>query len=182
MEKKKRARKALTVNNSTKIAKQSKSATPIKTFTQEYYQDMYTFQTMPIPMHYFDKLAEEWVDYVKNNEDVLFMAEYHVKKGVSKTTFEEWVQRSPNLQAARAFVKEIISMRREKGALLRRYDPATVFKMQHTYDAAWKEMEEWRASLKEKSENQGSGNITVVMERFPNSPLVPHKRKTEEEE
>lgn len=181
MEKKKRSRKALTVNNSTKRAKQSKETTQIKTYTQEFYQDMYSFQTMPIPEHYFDKLAEEWVDYVKNNDDVLFMGEYHIKKGVAKSTFEEWVQRNPNLQRARAFVREIISMRREKGALTRKYDPTTVFKMQHTYDNAWKEMEEWRASLKEKVENQGSGSITVVMERFPNSPLVPEKRKIEEE-
>ena len=176
-----RKKKTIKVNNSTKITKQSKVPITIKTFTQEFYTDMYTFQTLPIPEHYFDRLAEEWIDYVKNNEDVLFMGEYQIKKGVARSTFEEWVQRSPNLQRARAFVKDIIAMRREKGALIRKYDASVVCKTQYKYDHDWKEAEEWRASMKERVENQGSGSITVVMERFPNSPLVPEKRKVEEE-
>ncbi len=174
-------KKGVKVNNTTKPNNATKETPKIKTFVQEFYTDIYTFQTMPIPNHYFDKVAEEWVNYVKNNDDVLFMGEYRIKKGVAKTTFEEWTQRSANMQIARAFVKEIIAMRREKGALLRKYDASTVFKMQYKYDADWKEMEEWRASMKERVEGASGSNITVVMERFPNSPLVPEKRKIEQE-
>lgn len=174
-------KKAVKVNTSTKKDKVVKEPIKIKTFTQEFYTDIYTFQTMPIPEHYFDHIAAEWIDYVKNTDDVLFMGEYRIKKGISRTTFEEWTQRSPNMQIARAFVKEIIAMRREKGALMRKYDAGTVFKMQYKYDSDWKEMEEWRASLKEKVEGPSGSNITVVMERFPNSPLVPEKRKIEQE-
>ena len=174
-----RKKKIVKVNTSIKNVKSTKEPVKIKTFTQEFYTDMYTFQTMPIPMHYFDKLAEEWVDYVKNTDDVLFMGEYPIKKGMTRTTFDEWITRCPNLQRARVFVKDIIAIRREKGALMRKYDAGTVFKMQYKYDSDWKEMEEWRASMKEKVEGSSGSNITVVMERFPNSSLVPEKRKIE---
>ncbi len=174
-------KKAVKVNTSTKRPEVAKKISTIKTFQQEYYTDMYTFQMKPIPEGYFVRIAEEWIDYVKNTPDVLLMSEYRIEKGISQDTFEDWVRKSPTLKEARDFVRGILALRREKGAIARKYDAGMICKVQHLYDIDWKQSEEWRASMKEKIEGPSGSNITVVMERFPNSPLVPEKRKREQE-
>lgn len=177
----KKRKKAVKVNTSIKKDKVTNVAKPIKTMEEEFYRDMWSFQVMPVPPSYMEHLAQEWVHYVKNNPDVLLMSQYHEEKGISVSQWDRWVNKNPTLQEAREFVKRMIATRRELGGLMKKYDTGMICKVQQNYDKSWRESEEWRASLREKVEGSASGNITVVMERFPNSPLVPEKRKIEQE-
>jgi hypothetical protein len=152
---------------------------PLKTYDQECYEDMFTFVTTPISPEYLTKCAIEWVNMTYNNDDILFMNEYRMQKGIPQTTWEDWVNRSSKLKSAQSFVREIIAMRREKGGLLNKYNSAMVMKIQCVYSKEWKETEEWRSSLAAKNDTHQTQPIQVILENYPNSPLVPPK-KTEE--
>lgn len=154
---------------------------PIKTYDEEMYQDMFTFVTTPISAEYLKKCAREWIDVTRDNEDILFIHEYRVHKEIPEKTWERWIDRSPELQNARTLVRDIIAMRREKGAIQNKYNGAVITKVQCVYSKEWKETEEWRASLSAKHEESKVAPIQVILERYPDSPLVPMKKQVDPE-
>ena len=132
---------------------------------------------MPIDAEYFRKLAVEWKQ-VATDTEMLVINEYPLSKGFSLTTFGEWISRSDELKEAQTMVRAIIAIRRERGAMKNEYNSRMVEKMQHYYDPAWRESEEWRASLAAKNQMSVQQPITVVLEAFPNSNLVPKKEES----
>ncbi len=174
------------INNSIKLVnKQSKMRTPVETkkpimpFEQEYYLNMYSWIQIPISLEYVKKCAAEWVEMARDNE-VLLMDEYPVQKGIPTTTWYEWIGRCPELKSAQTQVKEMIAIRRERGAMQNKYNSGMVMRMQHYYKREWKEAEEWRSSLSAKNEAVAQQPIQVILERYPDSPLVPMKKVPKE--
>jgi hypothetical protein len=45
------------------------------------------------------------------------------------------------------------------------------------YSKVWRETEKWRSDL--RKENEQHGNIKVMIETYPSSPIVPDKKKVE---
>jgi hypothetical protein len=151
---------------------------PLKTFEEEFYMDMYTFKMCPVPADYKKKCATEWV-VMARDEEVLFLDEYRIKKGIPKTTFDRWIASCVELQEAKEFVRDIIAMRREEGALKNKYNVGMVMRIQHMYCDNWKKSEEWRAALRTKQEGVSNPQrIQVVLEPYPDSPLVPSKSQS----
>ena len=70
---------------------------------------------------------------------------------------------------------QIIGDRREVGGLKKKLDPGMISTTMPHYDQDWKDLAEWRSKLT-KDEQEGKGNVTIVMEKFPNSDLVPEKK------
>ena len=169
------------VNKQSKKGGMVKLKEPLRTYHQEIYEDMFSFVTTPISDDYLKKCAREWIDVTKNNEEVLLTYEYRVQKEIPETTWSRWIKRSPELQFAQDLVRDIIAIRREKGGLLNKYNTVMVTKVQSHYSDAWKSTEEWRSSLSAKNESSNIQPIQVVLEAYPNSPLVPAKKMVESE-
>ncbi len=171
-----------TSNSITLVNKQVSSRTnpkkELKTYHQEVYLDMYSFTMQPVSAEYKRKCALEWIEMTRDTE-VLLMSEYFIQKGIPKSTWDEWVKKDPDLKEAQSIVRAMIAVRRERGGLKNQYSSNLVTRMQHRYDPDWKEAEEWRSSLSAKNEGNGNQPIQVILERYPDSPLVPPK-KTEQ--
>jgi len=167
-----------TSNSIIAVNKAPKMKVPIKSYHEEYYVDLFSGAKKPVSEEYISKCAAEWLQMVRE-EEVLLMNEYHVRKGIHPATWDQWVNRSKELRDARDLVRCMIAIRRERGGLKNQYSAQWGLKQHHVYDPEWKESEEWRARLAPKSESI-TQPIQVVLEKFPDSPLVPVKRQIEE--
>jgi hypothetical protein len=80
------------------------------------------------------------------------------------------------LREARDYALCALGDRREVGGLKRKYDPGIIARTQAYYSDAWRFLEEWRSDMRKADENQSEQKITVILEAFPSSDLVPNKR------
>jgi hypothetical protein len=163
------------VNKTPKIDGDRKET--LKTYHQEYFVDLFSGAKIPVTDEYIKKCATEWLQLVRD-EEILVMSTYRLRKAIPERVWDRWLQRCPELKAARELVRGMIAERRECGGLKFQYSAPLIMKVQHLYDQQWKESEEWRASIAPKSESI-TQPIQVVLERFPDSPLVPVKKQTE---
>jgi hypothetical protein len=162
------------VKESPKMREEVKNLLPPS--DKECYLNLNTFGMMPVDMDYFKKLAIEWIAQARNTE-MLLMTEYPAQKGIPAQTFLDWINRCPELKEAQSLVRTIIAMRRERGGLKNEYNGKMVERMQHLYDRDWRDAEEWRANLAVKSQINTQQPVTVILEAFPSSNLVPPKKE-----
>ena len=165
-----------TTKNTTSKRKIAKIVKPqIKTMEQEYYRDMFSFAMKPVSQEYLVKLALEWVDTVIANEDILVLEEYAILKGIQYPVMHRWMKRCPELQEAHDHVMDVLSLRREKGALNNKLNTVMVLKSMAMYNMRWKDIEEWRAQLNEKIAG-AAGQLIVEMNKYPDTKEVPRKK------
>lgn len=141
----------------------------------EEYRDCFNFTWKPVTEMFIERFFGDLVQTINMDEDILMLEEVYLKKGVPHHAFYRWVEKFPVAKEAHTTAKRLLAVRREKGALKRQYDSNMVLKSLAMYNDDWKNIEEWRAGLREKEE-AGKGNITVVLDSIPSSPAVPPKK------
>jgi hypothetical protein len=124
------------------------------------------------------RLGKEVIAWARNNPDAIKIGQFLEEKGIGRRSWNRWCENYPDLQEAYEHAKMIIGNRREFGALTRKYDSGYVSKTQITYCEDYKEALRETAAITNK-ELLNSGNRVVVIERYPDSPLVPHKKEQE---
>ena len=140
------------------------------------YRDMTSFRVKPVSDHFIDKLAQALVSWACDNEDALKLTQFFIQRRIDISYLYRWEQRSENLKMAHEFALMCIGARREIGALKRKYDAGIVASTMAHYDKSWKELEEWRAKLRNK-ELEDNKTMVVVMERFPEIDSVPARQQ-----
>lgn len=138
------------------------------------YRDMLTFRMKPVSDHFIDKLAQELVDWARNNEDALKLTQFFVQKGIDISNLYRWEERNETLKTAHEFALMCIGARREIGAIKKKYDAGIIASTMAHYDPSWKDLEEWRAMLRRKELEQNQTKF-VVIERFPSIDSVPER-------
>lgn len=106
------------------------------------------------------RIADQMVLDSLNNKDCISFGDLFLKRGILSRTFYKWVAQYPFFNDAYEFACENLSLRREKGALFKKLDISTVTSSMHLYDERWRQAEIWRASLKNKNEEQT--HITIL--------------------
>ena len=142
------------------------------------YQCIFTGLVKPMNENGIDRLAEEIVDWARNNVDALKLSQFWLHKGISGKVWWDWCNRYPRLRQATDAAKELIGNRREIGALKHEYHYGVVAYTMPFYDAEWKDETVRRASLKEGS-SESKSTVHVTMNAIPNSPLVPERPRDE---
>jgi hypothetical protein len=168
---------AKTTKRSTVKAKPATKAAPIiKTFQDEYYRDMFSLKMKPISRDYKLHFALEWVTVTKEDEDILTLGQFYNLKGINKSIVEGWVKDTPEVKEAHDFVMQIIGTRREVGALTRKLDANVFLRSAANYDSSWRDLEEWRNSMREKISGASAGNFVIEMNKMPETDLVPRRK------
>lgn len=140
------------------------------------YMDMFSFRKCPVSEAFLDHLATELVDWAKNDDKAIKVTQFLGLKGIHSKTFDRWRDRHPKMQDAYEYALMVIGDRRESGAIYKKFDASIVsFTMPH-YDKDWVKQHEWRAKLKE-TEQQSNETRIVVLEKYPDSPMVPKKKE-----
>lgn len=148
----------------------------------EDYLDLFTFKMKPVTEAFIERLAQElilWVDDEKEARKRLKISQFYGYKKIPKEAFYRWIRKHPNLEEAYKYAMYSLGDRREIGVALREYD-ASVLKVMPLYDADWKDIEKWRASIKAETEAAASinyivKNVPIELPNFGPSPLVPER-------
>ena len=158
-----------------------------KTTKSDYeWQDYFcgiSFKMQPANDAFIEKFCLEWLEYLRDNQKMATMWYYPENiRGIHNTTFMRWAERNAFAKEAHALIKRICGNRRDHGAVYREMDAGYVTKSMPLYLEEWKQMQqeadEFKIKLANKLEGKASGQQIVVIERYPESDLVP-KKETE---
>jgi len=136
----------------------TKKATRQQTPWLEDYQDCFTFQMLPVTQKFIERLAQDLITWSEDPEN-LTLEKFYLKKRIAGRTFYDWVDKYPLMKAAHQTAKENIGIRREEGAIMRKYDSATIAYTMPSYLNRWKDTAEWKAKLKAESENAAQPTV-----------------------
>jgi len=151
-----------------------KQKTPSTYYDQ--YRDLFTFRMKPVPMSFIERISKELVEWAYTNEDALVLSDFFYSKGIGSRVANGWANKTPILKQAVEEAKRLLGNRREKGAIKKEYDAGMIKATMNLYHDEWEKLEVWRAELKQKQDEiTQKSTIQWVLEKFPDSKLVPKK-------
>jgi hypothetical protein len=159
------ANKKKTTKTSTRKGVQKKST---YTYLGEIY-DLETFRKRPVSLEWLELFADKFLKTIISNEEIVTITQAHLLCGIYSDTIRAWRKRSKKFDEAYKFAKECIGARREAGAIRKKYDATMIARSMPIYDKAWKKLEEWRASLKNKEEEEKVTTFNINIPRFKNN-------------
>lgn len=141
----------------------------------DLYPELLSGVQKPIPEMYLEKLANDWIEWSKL-EDSLRATDFFLEINIHNGIVYRWLGMHPVLKEAHTIVMQRLASRRERGAINRKYDAGTIDRYQPLYDKEYKEIVEWRASLRDKNE-ESNGTIIVNLPPAPITTEVPERKK-----
>jgi hypothetical protein len=167
--------------NTPKESKAKLPATSNPTYAFTEYFNMHTMTKQVASEQWAIKTAQNMCEWAES-EDALILGEYYAMLGISKPTFMELANKYEILKKAHAYAKSLIAIRREKGMITRKFDSGSISFTMPMYSDDWKEIVEWRSSLKASENKSGDTRVQyVVIPEIPKSDLVAEKKKEENE-
>lgn len=124
----------------------------------EDYLDCFSFKMKPITRAFIDRLCVEINEWSKKDE-ALVLRDFWDAKDIPEDAFYRWARTYPEFRAAVDIAKGRIGSRREKSALVRKFDPGLVLTSMPMYDPTWKEFMQWKANLKQ--EEHGLSKVVI---------------------
>jgi len=141
----------------------------------EYY-DLFIFKVKPIPYAYLERLAEDLVAWSKLDTS-LRIESFYDDKGIGEDDYYRFLKRCEPLKHSHDLAIRRIAVRRDLGAMTRKYDGSWIAKTQSYFDKVYREARKFEADLtKDAQDNQAK---IVVMEIMPNSTEVKDKKEDE---
>lgn len=131
--------------------------------------ELKTFRTHPVSVEWLDRFAELFLKEVISNEKIVTMVQAYYHSGVYSNSIDRWRKRSKKFDEAYKLAKQHIGARREAGAIHKKYDSAMIARSMPIYDKAWRKLEEWRASLKNKEEEEKVTTFNINIPQFKNN-------------
>ncbi len=137
------------------------------------YPDMFFMRDWPMNEAVAERLAREYMEWA-DLETSLVLADFRLDKKICVPTWLKIVKEFSCLAEAHRYAKERLASRRERGAMIRKFDSGFVLRTMPIYSDEFKELEEWRSNLSKKEDDSGGTKI-VVIERMPDVPEVKNK-------
>lgn len=135
----------------------------------------------PYDEKYFMALGNELLREVKERKELIRAKDLVTERGMSHYDFLKYCKRSEYLKKCWEIVKDIVSSRRECGALKGTYNAKVVLAMLPMYDDEYANLLQERDDRRSQGKSNSSEKI-IVVERAANSPLVPERPKDTPEE
>lgn len=161
-----------TINNST-------DEVVMPTLVFDEYYDFNIMEGRVFSTSTAERWSKEIIEFAKK-DDSLKVTDFFCEKGLHPNEGFRLSAKYEVLKNAYELAKYMIGSRREKGAIKNDYNPGIVHSSMSMYDPEWKANAEWKAKLAQ--DNQKAGNVTVLIERYPNTAIVPSKDKEKKEE
>jgi hypothetical protein len=124
-----------------------------------------------------ETIAHDLILWAQQDDSIVF-GDFVAISGVHNTKLCEYAKRNHTLGEALIYAKQVVGSRRERGALTNKLNANIVTITMPLYDP------EYRAWKKEMSQKEGAsvGGIQyVLVDKMPDSPLVPTRKETEDE-
>ncbi len=144
--------------------------------TREEYRCFLSYRIKPVTDAFLEKLTKDLAKWAKK-ESSLVLGCFLTEKGLVKSRFYAWCERYPPLKEAKTFALLSLGARRMHGALIKELDGNLVKYYAPMYDPEFKDYLEYREEMRLKKEEEQTKNTIVVIERIPDSDVVPNKEK-----
>ena len=143
----------------------------------EKFQMQYGFGKKPVSDDFLNDLAKQLVEWCQR-EDALTINKFCEMIGIARSTYDSWTKRETKLKQAHEFAKMCISNRMMEGAIYlnKGMRENAVSHLLPLYSDEYREASHLRASLRAQDNTGEKQNITVEMNQFPGSNLVPEKK------
>jgi hypothetical protein len=142
---------------------------------EEYY-NYDSMRLVPITNATLERLMDNGRKWARDVKDAIKLKQWTDLNGIPWCTWQEWVKKYPIAAQGAQDILIILGNKRELGLVERKYEPGSIIFMMPHYDDDWGNMCKWRASLKPKEGEQKSGETFIVIEKYPESDLVPEKK------
>lgn len=141
------------------------------------WRDMHSYYTKRINEQTIDRIISELMHWVEEDPDALTLDQFLFAKKISWNLWDNWKKKYPQLKDAHEHVKLAFAFKREVGALKGEFNASIASLALPHYSRTWKEVIEWRESLKDK--DKGTGNVTVLIDGVPTTSVVPERESHE---
>lgn len=146
------------------------------------YLSTISFQMMPANSQFKARLAVELLTWAREQPDACHLSEFLLIKGIPNATFHKWRHQVKELQHAYDEVQYIFASRLRKNILKKEYAENFGSLILTMYDKEWEERFMWRAQLNKKAhEDDSGGTKIVVIDRMPETSLVPRRQDKEDD-
>ena len=121
----------------------------------EEYLSLKTLGKEPLSQTGLERMARELIEWANATDEAVRIEEFSLARGIPTRVFEAWAERYPLFGEAYSHAMEILGMKSYKKAINKGMAEPIFKQMQHKYDPAWKDAEDYhherRKQLMEKT-------------------------------
>jgi hypothetical protein len=129
----------------------------------DQYRDFYTGNTHPVDMRVINQISCQLIDYVRNTEGYLRHEAFFLDKGIPFRTAQKWAKKYEHFGEVYETAKLILGIRREDGAMRKKFDAGTIHITMPLYDDSWKEIMKWREEMRAKANAEQEQRPTQII-------------------
>lgn len=133
------------------------------------YKDLFTFREKPIPYSFLERLAEDLLAWSQKDTS-LRIESFYMDNGIRQLDYYRFLDRCPELRDAHDIAIQRIAVRRDTGALTKKFDASWTARTQAAFDETYRKARKFEAEL--QKDVQDNGPKVVIIERMPNTPEV----------
>jgi hypothetical protein len=136
------------------------------------------YRERPISKEYVMTVAKDLILMIYENKKMVTLLPWIEKNGLSRASITRWKNQYPDFNAAYSEAKYRIGQRILGNSLYKENDGSMARFCLAMYDDEFKELEEWRSNLNDKSNSSRDEYVRIVhMPTFVESGKVPPKIK-----
>jgi hypothetical protein len=137
---------------------------------------LYDLKQIPVSEARINRLCDSLENWFKNNPDAKEIQDFYYEEGIPESTYYKILHRSPRLKELHEMTKHRLGGRLWSKAVDFKANWAPVRFLMQNYGYQYAAAKEYEEMLSKKYETSNGPQI-VVIEKFPNSEVVPHKEK-----
>jgi|SRR5579859_2417269 len=163
------------MTNGDPIVKQDPDREPRKKVCVfETYYDLQTFKMKPVPYSWLVRLAEDLQKWCLKDTSTRIES-FYLDNGIRQVDYYRFVDRSEELREAHETALQRIAIRRDHGALTKKFDSSWAARTQAAFDPEYRKARKFEAELsKEMQDNQ---QRIVIIEKMPDTKEVKEKNE-----
>lgn len=159
------------ITNTSKNRKKETKAVP-------WNSSIFSWREIPVSEGAIEYIINELQREGDENMKMYSLEKFLKKHKISHQTFDRWRQKFDRLEEAVQFFLMSIGVTREDLAIEGEIDRGMIIPTQAHYSKVWRDMEEWRAALKNKDDKKDM-NITIEMPAYAKTDVVPERKHFE---
>ena len=141
------------------------------------YYDLFFFKQKPIPYAFLERLAEQLIAWSQKDTS-LRIESFYMDGGICERDYYRFLERCEELREAHEVAIRRIAVRRDQGALTKKFDASWAARTQAAFDSEYRKARQFEASL--QKDNEDKVQRVVVLEKMPNVEEVKPIKKDEE--
>jgi hypothetical protein len=149
----------------------------VKDIRSEYLKKFDRFNLNAVSDHELEWIADQLLEWASLEDSVTLLG-FCADNGIAQTSLYQWEQRNSKLRSAMSTAKSMVGARREKMALLNKFNAGIVNRTMGVYDDRVRAYDTEMRLL--GSQEDKAQTVNVMMHHMPETDVVPKKKSRED--